>query len=649
MSGPRKPYAPGEVANLPALQPWITEVVNTSKFANADFVGWDGEGYTDNDGKHHYIILANSRGNSIVDTTGHGLSTTQCFEFLLGECADSKDSFHVIFAGGYDANKILRDLAYSPQRLRKLWETSQCFYKHYHIEWVKGKWLKIRDTRNGRKITLFDVFSFFQTSFVKTLKAWDISVDGSNMDTITRMKNERGRFSLNDRKEMLAYCFLELGALVSLMQKFRENHLKAGLPNLSGFYGPGAIANGLFKHYNVCRSMLPTDGELNEATRHAYSAGRIERLRYGNHEGPVRIYDINSAYPWSISRLPSLKAGWRKTRTSDVVPMSLYHIRLFHFDEYAGPLFYRKGLAKHRPIYFPNPKADSFIEHWVWTPEYELLVDFGIPHEVVKSYVFQGDFVERPFGFIENLYYTRLENKRLGNPAEKNQKLAMNSGYGKFVQQAGWQRKQEIPKFHQLEWGGYVTSETRAKLYRAIHSIGFRGVVGMETDSIIVADQPGGQTIPKVPLSDKLGEWGVTTYQGVTYIQSGVYWLKGDKGWDDSYSKRRGYVKDSLSRDAVLEAWNENPYGIDSDERQKWMVVNAQGNDFITLGHCFRPGQDFSMWGDWITGPKKLSLWKSTKRAIVRSENPALQLLDTRDETDFSGWSSPYQLEWIKE
>jgi hypothetical protein len=247
------------------------------------------------------------------------------------------------------------------------------------------------------------------------------------------------------------------------------------------------------------------------------------------------------------------------------------------------------------------------------------------------------------------LYYQRLAWKKAGNPAEKNLKLAINSIYGKTVQQAGFEHHHKIPIYHQIEWGGFITSSTRAQLHDAMAQLNYQNIVGVETDSIIIA----GDLLPTgIKLSDELGAWGTTHYEGITYIQSGVYWLKKDGEWLDAYSKGRGYVPGSLKRDAVMEAWAINPHGehiVDENSQALGMRVEAKGNEFITLGHCYRPGQDLENWGNWVVGPKKLSLWKTTKREIVRDSDPRYGLLHTVDQTDLSGLSKKYDIIWGKD
>lgn len=623
-----------------------------SKFLTQNFIGWDGEGVNFR-GKHHYVLLACSTGNSLLTekrTQPYGLSTTECLQFILDEAKANPGYYHVIYGGGYDFNKILKDLVNSPERLRKLYDTGRTFWKHYHIEWIRGKWLRVKDMKTGEAVKIFDVLPFFQMSFVKTLDKWGIVVP--DMDEIESMKAKRGTFNWSKEEDRItAYCHSELQALVMLMEEFRNNHVAAGLPSLSGWYGPGAIANGLLRRHSIKRHMLVTDKEVNQAALHAFGAGRIERLLYGNYEGPVCILDINSAYPYSISRLPSLEGGWKRVtgkEASREVPMSLYHVKMYHHDDYASPLFFRKS---NDDIYFPNPKGSDFIENWIWTPEYSQLVKWRIPHEVIESFTFQGNPHSRPFAWLEEMYYQRLEWQKAGNPAEKNLKLGLNSIYGKMVQQAGYESYHKIPVFHQIEWGGYITSSTRAQLYNACREMDFRNVVGVETDSIIIA---GNNRPYSIRISDQLGEWGVTEYEGITYIQSGVYWLKQDGEWLDKYSKGRGYVPGTLKRDMVLEMWEENPNGdlglFDKESgRAIGMCVYAQGNEFLTIGHCYRPGCDFDKWGDWQTGPKKLSLWKTTKREIVRDKDPRINLLETRDHTQFNGWSKAYDIVWGKD
>ena len=79
-----------------------------SAFQRGYFVAWDGEGATV-DGRHTYIMLLTSEGDIRKDA--EGMTSEQIIPFLM-DCAAKypKNTVHVIFGGGYDANMIFRTL-----------------------------------------------------------------------------------------------------------------------------------------------------------------------------------------------------------------------------------------------------------------------------------------------------------------------------------------------------------------------------------------------------------------------------------------------------------------------------------------------------------------------------------------------------------
>ena len=71
------------------------------------FIAWDGEGWTDNNGEHSYMLFQASTGATI---DAPRLSTAECLAMILRVAADNPGTIHVIFGGGYDATHILRDI-----------------------------------------------------------------------------------------------------------------------------------------------------------------------------------------------------------------------------------------------------------------------------------------------------------------------------------------------------------------------------------------------------------------------------------------------------------------------------------------------------------------------------------------------------------
>jgi hypothetical protein len=143
------------------------------------------------------------------------------------------------------------------------------------------------------------------------------------------------------------------------------------------------------------------------------------------------------------------------------------------------------------------------------------------------------------------MYYKRLALQAENDPAEKGLKWALASLYGKTAQRTGWdKRTRESPFWHQLEWGGTITSTCRNMIYAAARrcindSPGC--LLSIDTDGIISTSPfkwlPWGE-------GNQLGRWKVEEYTGIVYIQNGVYWLRKANG--EWVHKVRGIPSDQI-------------------------------------------------------------------------------------------------------
>jgi hypothetical protein len=106
-----------------------------------------------------------------------------------------------------------------------------------------------------------------------------------------------------------------------------------------------------------------------------------------------------------------------------------------------------------------------------------------------------------------------LQNKK--NPAERALKLILNSVYGKLAQTVGATDKP--PTWHQLEYAGYITSHTRAKLYDAMLQKP-ESLIAVETDAVFTTEPLD------LPHTDALGDWEETYFDEIIYLQSGYYY-----------------------------------------------------------------------------------------------------------------------------
>lgn len=548
------------------------------------FLSWDGEGWSDHIGEHRYMLLQNSLGGYI---DAPQLNTVSCLDFILHTAANHPGYIHVIYGGGYDATHILRDL---PLELRlqlrdnepvvySVPQTATTMRNRYTLKYLPHKWLEIQGydwpTRQYVKVKIFDVMTFFQSSFIKALQSRRIDVP----EIIVSGKASRSDFTYQDIEEIRLYCQMELELLVQLAGALREEFEEAGI-TVTQFHGPGAVASSIYKQFGVRAHMGETKPEQEYAAQHAYFGGHFEQYQAGHHDGKVWLYDINSAYPYQIADLPSMDGAiWSKTNRYYGQPGVWLCSFEGEYGDYssANPLPWRGRAGE---VGFPNTNTKV----WVWHHEakYATTVHYGYELHTVND--------TKPFDFVPEMFATRRRMQLEGNGGERALKLALNSLYGKQAQRIGGSdRYGGRPPWHKLEWAGMVTSGARAQLWDAVTlalSIQPDSVIAVETDSIMT-------TIP-LPLNigTGLGQWGAKIFDWVTYVQSGIYFTSTETGvTHGSKARTRGIDVTQLDHTAVLEF-------LDSDQTEPMLVKSRQ---FIGLGN-----PRTYLYGQWQDGVKEV-------------------------------------------
>lgn len=618
-----------------------------SKWERGDFVAWDGEG-ANIGGVHQYVLLCNSEGLAVNDP--NGLDTYTVLRAMLDAMHTHKRAVHVGFFFSYDCNMIFRDI--DRELLAPLWAGEWVWWRGINIQWRANKTLSLSAHANMdgklRRVsgTIWDVGGFFQSAFVTALRKYDVT-DAETIQRIAAMKLERPTFSLNDLPEITRYCQDECKYLVALMAKLREHFDAAGI-RLRRWDGAGAAASALLDMMNIRNAKLDGPRAVIHASQHAYFGGRVELLQYGHHVGPVYHYDINSAYPSAIRDLPCLACGaWhhyarvdagRLARVADDRTFAVVRVT-WDFPEPMSlyPFPWRRDDGA---IFFP-----SSGEGWYWMPEILAARAWMRRHKIParalrihEAWRFARGCAHTPFAFVPTLYDQRRAWKAEGNGAEKAAKLALNSLYGKMAQRVG-HAKDSAPSYHQLEWAGWITSATRAKL---LHAVAHHddAVIAFATDAVYALAPLD------LPCSDALGEWDGNTHTGGTWVQSGVYWID-DGERVTAYS--RGFDRESLRRDDVLDAWK---HGRTS--------VRATLTRFIGLGSCINAqltATRWEQWRTWDTSDRVLRLTPEGTKRVDRKplafRNAHKRLIPTWPASPanvagpmFGGMSAPIALPW---
>jgi hypothetical protein len=546
-----------------------------------------------------YVLLANSVGNHIYDPDG--ISTIDALEFLLYEAQTHPHAIHVLYYGGYDCEMILKDL--SRWQLRNLNAGEWVRFKEYKIQYRPGHSLFICRDRPQHlprcSVTIFDVFGFFQSSFINAIERW--CPNHADHDLIVEGKAGRGQFNQEDKQYLIDYNAAELRAFLDLMSRF-HSAVKDTEYVLSRWDGAGALAAAMMRkhdvHRHMARRLVCTTGVKHEvetvppwvrdASLRAMAGGRIECLKIGNRQQSLWHGDINSAYPASLGEVPSLESGvWivHHSEPSELQRYALYHVTWDLADgQHLYPFFFRDP---NQRISFP-PNGEG----WYWGPEVIAAFHHNRTGITIHKWIeFIPARLDRPFAFVSDEADRRLRHRHNGNAAEKPIKLGINSLYGKTAQQKGGRCTDDgrllLPRYYQPEWAGYVTACCRAEAYDAAMQDP-EAVITIATDGIY-ATRP----LP-VPAGAGLGEWKTDQPAWMISVQSGVYFVEEDEATRACY---RGFDAASITPDRVLDGW-----------RAGQRTLECTTLRFVTLGAALKSRDPAGSWRTWRRGPRLLRL-----------------------------------------
>lgn len=575
-----------------------------------EFIAIDGEGITLPSGKHIYNMIAASTGEILLDDSGLGLRTKEIFKWLLDLSANHPNATFVSFYFSYDVNKLLRNIPKDGVRqlaksgFVKLFDPVKKHYCH-KVDYAPVKFFKLQfgyyvnnELSNGPRyvatesITIWDVWGFFQSNFLNGMKSFNVGTEEEH-SIIKSMKHARADFDSINIEEVIAYNALECKMLVEAMHKL-NNALETCDLKLTSWHGAGAVAMAMMRKYGVTKHIKRPTGIFELPVLHAYFGGRIQAIRLGEFE---RAYghDINSAYPYSATFLPSLKGmgqqvvEWDEKWFEDfeVIDGQPNHYIVWHVKWDLPP----ETLITP----FPFRMEDGSIEYplkgegyyWMWEV-YAALEHYPVYIDVLEGYHFVVKSHEKPFEFIPDVYEERARFKREKNHAEKALKLGLNSLYGKTAQGKGFMGV--VPKSQCYIWAGLITSHTRSTMFR----------LGMSNPEAVISFCTDGLYATQQLTEEKssLGGWEVSKYVKYFNIKSGFY--RGREICKGKTLRRvRGFRLNEINFSDLKRVWNE--LGIAGS-------IEVPGRRFVGMKGA---GKELKNWGEWVEYSKELSMFPS--------------------------------------
>lgn len=430
--------------------------------------------------------------------------------------------------------------------------------------------------------TVYDAQGFYQTSLVSALKKAGITVQAE----IEAGKAARGGFRWQDRASVAAYNLAELQSMQALFGG-TVRQVNAGLERAKmkmrlgsrDLYGPGSLAKKFLREIDFPAEhphpALPPEAKVYLEAQHAthwggrrpwlarfpfsaaYYGGRIEAAAVGRFSAAFD-YDLHSAYPAALSRLPAWRVGdlrWAEGQEAQAVVDSGFvgmYLTEWSCPEGMdwGPLPYRAGNGN---VFFPREG-----QSWVMSPELAAARDTSIPCRVTAALYLDhtagaGAGLQpvrsRSGKAIAAAYAFRQQLVTEGSDAEKAFKLILNSVYGKLWQQVGVNPDRDAGLFCDLA-GAWITSWTRAMVWRAAapYATGQR-IIAIQTDGLCSA----------VPLTldegPGLGQWESEELRDYRQFLPGIYDHANPKAGQPDEPERLGKTRGFSKRFSHDEAW----------------------------------------------------------------------------------------------
>lgn len=510
------------------------------------FVGVDGEGVTDPDGTHRYVLLSVGDQSLTAKDDDGRLTFHEIMPFLWDQYVANPHAAFVGFYLSYDFSQWFRDLPLDRARYlftehgramrtpkggnRILpfpvrfggWEFDMLGLRRFKLRPCPGD--ETRDYSNTGQGWLYicDSGPFWQTSLLNAInpKNWgnEPLLSETEWEVIRAGKAHRAEAKLD--KTMIRYNVTENDILSRAMGKLERGFAAQGW-NLkkSHWFGPGQAAQTWLNNIKA-----PTGDDVREKTppavmlaaQQSYYGGWFEIPRHGLVKGTTYEYDINSAYPHIISQLPCLLHGnWTNERAAsgartDTLPLyQLQYVSTRGSDKYLGGLPHRnKDGIISRP---------QNVTGWYWRHELEASTNAGLidSYTVHETWTYEPCHCLPPLRSIAQLYNERLAIGK--NTAHgKALKLVYNSSYGKFAQSVG------EPKYANAVYASLITAGCRTMILDAIatHPDRSAAVLMVATDGVYFRTPH-----PSLPISgDTLGLWDKGTKEDLCLLMPGVYW-----------------------------------------------------------------------------------------------------------------------------
>ena len=522
-----------------------SRLLTAEEFLDKRFFFIDSEGYTEDNKSYLNLIAIYARfdnGEEYYRIKTDDFSTSSILRWIVRRVKEIQAGFAghsvegIIFGGMYDFTLWLKDLSFEQIDLLLHKKGEVLIDNHFYVMMIPRKMLIIREF-GKRSIYICDVFGFTNTSFVSSIKSLGVKISKDELERLTVEKNNRGVFTKEITDEVIKYNKLELVYLSEMTENLKKELYNLGW-YVKHFYGVGSVGNFLLAKHELHKQShyLTEEGltreqinSLEYALESSYYGGYIYPFAIGTYKGHVYHYDIKSAYPSVMVQLPAMEGG-RWEYKEDISYEELRNISIlsvveieYHQEKAYFPTRFKNGNV----MYVKN--GEGWYNVQMVLAAYEGLTgDEFIRIKRVWEFIPVSN--EKPFSFVSEIYAEKNKTDKRVDPVRYFLlKVGMNNLYGKEIQVLGGDRD-KVPAFYNVVYASAITAGTRAKLMRAINTIGVENVLLTMTDSIFCT-----KPLPASFLGSNLGDFGdesedegeITEF---TCVQTGLYFYRTKDG-----------------------------------------------------------------------------------------------------------------------
>ena len=406
-----------------------------------------------------------------------------------------------------------------------------------NVRYIPSKLFRI--CKDKHCVTIFDIAQFY-AGWSLEKAAQQYLGEGKNPCNAKRIGQEKGYYERHN-KEVMRYCIkdAELALRLSNVMKnvFENTNMQKGKLSFTRPISQAKIAEKYILTNFKYPKILDAIQRDHYAAELSYNGGIFQTYKRGVFEQPLYLYDINSAYPAVLQGLPHWGNGYFyriKTPEEYDTPYGWYLCSfdckyIPHVDRghpYEVEICYGIPSEQACITLMMNPKRIVYPTgkrtRWITKYEYLWMLNKGFKVTWVQGceWVQDKNEYESPFAWIPEVYKRRQAIK----DADKNDitqnplKILMNSSYGKTAQ-----KKKGLGRMSNFFYASYTTAVTRITIAEVLFKYPYTSVEAA-TDSVLLTHKID------LPLSKKLGEWGLDTYKRGVVVGSGIKQLwKNDK------------------------------------------------------------------------------------------------------------------------